>query len=221
MSLDTVVPTIVPDSLEDIRRMRERYAGFLTALHVDAADGVFAPNVTWMPHSGETLPDFKIIKYTAHLMVKEPRMAGLAFREAGAQGLEAHAEAFASAQDGLATITLWRKEGVPEVAIALLFHTPLEAVRPYLSAVDYVRLMTIARIGTQGIPFDEGSIARVTDFHRKYPDMPIALDGGISEKNIHALARAGAVSFTAGSAIAKSSDPAATYQHLLSLASAL
>jgi len=41
---------------------------------------------------------------------------------------------------------------------------------------------------------------------------------GVSEKNIQMLARAGATSFAVGGVIAKSPDPARTYQQLLSLA---
>ena len=213
-----IVPTIVPDSLEDIRRMRERYAGFLTALHVDTADGMFAPNTTWMPEVDEKLPDAESIWYVAHLMVKSPRAVGLAFLAAGARGLEAHAEAFSSPEDGLATFAAWRAAGAQKVAIALLFQTPLEAVEPYLGVCDYVRLMTIARIGKQGIPFEEASITRISEFHMWYSEMPIAVDGGVSEKNIQMLARAGATSFAVGGVIAKSPDPARTYQQLLSLA---
>src|SRR3989344_555969 len=212
-----VAPTIVPDSLEDIRRMRERYAGFLTALHVDAADGVFASNTTWMPEVDEKLPDAESIWYVAHLMVKSPRAVGLAFLAAGARGLEAHAEAFSSPEDGLATFAAWRAAGAQKVAIALLFQTPLEAVEPYLGVCDYVRLMSIARIGKQGISFEEKSIDRVAEFHRRYPQAIIAVDGGVTDANIQALARAGASSFAAGAVLAKSSNPIATYQHLLSL----
>ncbi len=213
-----IIPTIVPDSLEDIVAMRERYRNFLSALHVDAADGRFAPNKTWMPQEEEGLPDAEHIHYKAHLMVADPRSVGLSFIRAGARSLEGHVEAFVSVEDGLSVLAAWRKAGAEAVAVALLLDTPFEDADPFLSQCDYVRLMTIPRIGTQGIPFDEGSIARVAEFHARYPNVPIAVDGGVSEKNIQALARAGVSSFTAGSVIARSDNPAATYHHLKELA---
>ncbi|MDE1966291.1 MAG: hypothetical protein KGI41_03575 [Patescibacteria group bacterium] len=211
-----IVPTIVPDSLDDIAETERRYADFLTRLHVDAADGKFAPNASWLPSPGERLTG--AVAYEAHLMVADPRAVGLSFIAAGVTSLEAHAEAFADEADGRATLAAWRAAGAAEAGAALLFATPLEAAEPYLADVDYVRLMCIPRIGTQGIPFAEESIARVAEFHRRYPDTPIAVDGGVSEKNIEALARAGTTCFAVGSAIAKAEEPAAQYRRLLALA---
>ncbi len=213
-----VVPTIVPDTFADIQSLRKRFSSFLTSLHVDATDGVFAPNVTWTPADGEVLPDSDAISYRAHLMVAEPRALGFAFLKAGAKMLEAHAEAFTTPAEGLTVFDAWRNMGAEKIAIALKFDTPLKAVEPYLDAIDYVRLMTIAKIGTQGIPFDEGAIGRVATFHERYLGIDIAVDGGVSEENIMELAKAGATSFTAGSAIAKAKDPAAEYRRLLALA---
>lgn len=214
-----IIPTLVPESLHEIVELREKFRSFMTALHVDAADGKFAPNVTWMPSAGEILPDREQIHYKAHLMVADPLPVGLQFIEAGARTLEGHVEAFQSVENGLSILQAWKDEGAEQVAVALLLQTPFEDADPYFSVCDYVRLMTIPRIGTQGIPFDESSIQRVADFHERYPDMPIAVDGGVSEKNIEALRKAGVSSFTAGSAIAKADDPKAMYEHLLSLAS--
>ena len=96
----------------------------------------------------------------------------------------------------------------------MLFQTPLADIAPYLPCADFVLLMTIARIGVQGIPFEQESISRVAEFRRMYPDVPIAVDGGVSEKNIADLVRAGATHFGVGLAIAKSSDPKEAYEHL-------
>lgn len=215
-----VVPTIVPDSLADVRRMCERYESFLSLLHVDIADGVFAPNKTWVPKKGERLPNTERIRYQAHLMVKDQRSFGVLLAHSGAKEIEGHLEAFNSSDEGLEIFDAWREAGAEKVGIALLLQTPLETVSPYIDAADYVRLMTIPRIGTQGIPFDEKSITRVAEFRERYPGMTLAVDGGVSEKNIQALARAGATCFTAGSAIARSKDPMLAYDRLISLAEA-
>jgi pentose-5-phosphate-3-epimerase len=51
----------------------------------------------------------------------------------------------------------------------------------YLPHVDFVLLMTIPRIGVQGIPYEPSAPARVAKFHAKYPNVPISVDGGVSE----------------------------------------
>lgn len=215
-----IVPTVVPESLADVRATSARYASFSGRVHVDAADGVFAPNTTWTPRSGERVPNTETIAYEAHLMVANPRPSGLAFLAAGATALEAHVEAFGSQEEGRATLSAWRDAGAKEVGVALLFATPLEDAGAYLDVADFVRLMTIPRVGTQGIPFAKESVARVADFHERYPNVVIAVDGGVSEENIEALARAGASRFAVGSAIAKAADPQAMYEKLTALAEA-
>lgn len=198
--------------------MRERYRSFLSALHVDIANGTLAPNTTWAPQEGDRFPDAGDISYQAHLMIKDPFATGIAFISAGADTIEAHAEGFASVEEGIHAFQAWKSAGAKKLGIVLTVQTPIEAAEPYFKIVDYVRLMTIPRIGTQGIPFYENSADRISSFHTRYPGTTIAIDGGISEKNIQELARAGASSFTAGSLIAKSENPEETYHRLIALA---
>ena len=48
----------------------------------------------------------------------------------------------------------------------------------------------------------------------RYPNLPICVDGGITEKNIASLATAGARQFVAGSAIFNSADYTTTIANL-------
>src|SRR3989344_3369701 len=211
-----IVPTVVPNSLEDIVQVGERYQSFFSSLHVDVADGVFAPNTTWLPASGETLPPE--FSYDVHLMVQNPAEAGLLFANAGAKTIIGHVEAFKTSENARNIFETWRNAGVKTVGVAALLQTPLETLEPFLPLSDIVLLMTIAKIGVQGIPFEEEGIEHVVELHARHPEITIAVDGGVSGKNIARLAEAGASYFSVGSAIAKSPDPKATYQHLLSLA---
>lgn len=211
-----VVPTVVPSALDDVVRVTERYRAFARTIHVDVADGVFAPNMTWMPEEGEVLPPN--IRYEVHLMVADPRPVGLLYANAGAQILIGHAEAFKTAEVAGAAFDAWRRAGVAEVQTAALLQTPLESVSPFAPMSDRILLMMIGSIGVQGIPFEESGTLRVAEFHRIHPDTRIAVDGGVSAKNIERLARAGASHFCVGSAIAKGPDPAAAYQEMLALA---
>lgn len=211
-----IIPTIVPATLHDVEEASERYAGFASFFQIDVADGVFAPNSTWLPSAGDMLP--KEYSYEVHLMVAEPRGIGLSFAHAGAHTLIGHLEAFGSAESAKRAIGEWKAAGVQSVGVAVLFQTSLEDVEPYLPFVDFVQLMTIARIGVQGIPYDSRAPARVAQFRERHPTVTIAVDGGVSEKNIEELARAGATRFGVGSAIAKAVDPAAMYERLGAMA---
>lgn len=211
-----IVPTVVPESLDDIIRIVEKYSSFAETLHIDVADGVFAPNTTWMPKKGDTLPPG--MKYEIHMMVVNPLETGLAYAAAGAHSLIGHAEAFKTALSASDAFAAWRAAGVTGVQIAALFQTSLDELAPYVSISDYILLMTIISIGVQGIPFEEDSIERVRRFKALHREANIAVDGGVSEKNIARLAKAGATRFCVGSAISKSDNPVAIYRSLCSFA---
>jgi len=87
-----------------------------------------------------------------------------------------------------------------------------------ITACDVVQVMSIATLGKQGAPYDVRAIARIKELHTKYPELVISVDGGVSEKNIADLARAGARRFGVGSAITKAPDPKAAYLNLKAIA---
>jgi len=215
-----VIPTVVPNALDDVSALLTRCREFTRVFHVDAADGTLTHNATWIPVAGQTLPEAGDFLYEAHLMLVNPEAVGHAFIAAGAKRIITQVESFDSEEEANKTFASWRAAGVMEIGLALLIGTPLEALDPYLLASDSVTLMSIDSIGVQGIPFDERAYGRVSDLHRRYPDLSIEVDGGVGETQISALARAGATRFSVGSAMARSEDPAKTHKTLLDLASA-
>ena len=210
-----IIPTIVPDSFASVCEVSAKYAPSTSFFQIDVADGKFAPNTTWAASIGDVLP--KEFSYEVHMMVANPREVGLAFAKAGAHTLIGHVEAFGSAESAQKIFNEWKSAGVKSVAVAALLQTPLETLEPYVPLVDFVLFMTIAKIGVQGFPFKQSSIARIAAFRSAHPETIIAVDGGVSEKNIAALARAGASRFGVGSAISKAPDPAEAYKKLIHL----
>lgn len=213
-----IVPTVVPKSLEDVVAARKRYGAFAPALHVDIADGIFAPNTTWSVSPVEKLPDAATANYEVHLMVQNPLQAGLSFARAGARRIIGHVEAFDHAERVQEAFDMWQKAGAKEVGIAVLMETPLEELTVYVGLCDFVHMMTIATIGKQGIPFDPRSIERVAMFHTRYPHVTISVDGGESKDTIGKLIAAGATRFCVGSALSKAKDPEKEFARLQKIA---
>ncbi len=218
-----IIPTVVPVSFDEIEKAAERAAPFASALHIDLADGTFAPNATWLPQAEHLTPrlpaqaDGAFI-YEAHLMVALPREVGLKAIAVGARRVIGHIEAMGKNVESI--FAAWRAAGAAEVGLGILFNTPLEDLDPYIGMCDVVQMMTISEIGVQGLPFNPEAPARVAALHARHPGLLIEVDGGVGEKTIEALARAGARRFCAGSALSRASDPASTYQKLIALAEA-
>ncbi len=216
MTSINILPTIVPDTFAGIEETSEKYSSFASFFQIDLADGKFAPNTTWLPKGDEMLP--KNFLYEVHMMVADPHEVGLTCAKMGAHTLIGHAEAFGSAERANRAFDAWKIAGAQAVAVAILLDTPVEDIELYLPSVDFVLFMTIAKIGVQGFPFEERSIAKIAAFKEQHPDVVVAVDGGVSEKNIAALTEAGATRFGVGSAISKSVDQKGSYEKLLSLA---
>lgn len=57
-------------------------------------------------------------------------------------------------------------------------------------------------------------LPKVTALRKRYPSLPIEVDGGLSEKTIDQAADAGANVIVAGSAVFKASDPGEVIRRL-------
>ena len=220
-----VIPTIVPGDIAAITSYAAHCAAFTSWLHVDIADGTFAPNTTWpyaLPGQESELGNFRAtvqlphtLALEVHLMVSDPLSLGEALARAGFARIAGHIEAFTDAKEALRALDMWRGAGARDVGLALKLQTSLESLAEVVGQCDFVLLMAIAEIGSQGKSFDERVISRIEELHAAYPDMMVAVDGGVSEATIETLVRAGANRMSVGSAISKSADPAGTYMQIL------
>lgn len=213
-----IVPTVVPSVLSDVETRVVSCAQFSSTIHIDIADGVFAPNITWMPQKGERLPNADNTLYETHLMVLNPTETGEVCVSAGARRIIAHVESFSDSESARHACSLWRASGVSEIGLGVLMATPVEQLEPCIGMFDFLHMMTIATIGTQGIPYDESSPTRVATLHNRYPHVLISVDGGISEHNIAELVHVGARRFCIGSALTNAQNPKQVYENLKSLA---
>lgn len=222
-NLVEIIPTCVPATREDLAEAMRAISAFSPVIHIDIADGIFAPARTWpyAAHGVFEVPDFFSVtgfQIEIHLMVEEPLDIGTRFARAGAERIIGHVEAFDDEEHVHSVLRTWQRSGAKEVGLGALFHTPLDVLQHHVHIASVFQLMTIATVGKQGIPYEESAPARVAEAHARFPQMLLSIDGGVSENNIESLARAGARRFCAGSAIAKAADQAAAYQSLKTLA---
>lgn len=221
-----ILPTnTCPSDFSELSRITKDMMGFAQKIQLDIADGDFAPVSSWpynadqwreletMVESGKKLPYADSIEYEAHLMVRKPLELGILLARAGCARIVYHAETL-SGEEAINAIAQWKAAGAKEVGVALLIDTPLDSIDDIAEHCDAVQLMSIARIGSQGQPFDERAVSRVEEIHAAHPDMMVSVDGGISESNIDLLVRAGANRLCVGSAISAAADPAAAYATL-------
>lgn len=226
-----ILPTnTCPPDLGELTRRSEAFADFAPYIQLDICDGKFAPVLSWPYQSGQWaelqeiakvqsgLPFSDRIGYEAHLMVEEPESIGELLARAGCKRVLAHVETFESDEAVTTAFLKWRQAGASEVGLAVLIDTPLSILDSLASKCDVIQLMSIATLGAQGAAFDTRVIARIVSLHAKYPNLVIAIDGGVSEGNIVELVQAGARRFGVGSAISKAENPVEAYARIKNLA---
>ena len=183
-------------------------------VHFDVMDNHYVPNLTIGPLVCEALRRHGVkAPIDVHLMVKPVDRIVPDFAKAGATYITFHPEASEHVDR---TIELIRENGC-KPGIVLNPASPLTLLDYVLDKVDMVLLMSV-NPGFGGQKFIPGVLGKLAEVRRRIDagSRPVRLevDGGVKVENIADVARAGADTFVAGSAIFGSSDYAATIRDM-------
>jgi ribulose-phosphate 3-epimerase len=208
-------PWIAPSILSaDFARLGAEVDAVLAAgadlVHFDVMDNHYVPNLTIGPLVCAALRKHGVkAPIDVHLMVRPVDRLVPDFARAGATYISFHPEASEHVDR---TIALIREQGCRP---GLVFNpaTPLDWLDHTLEQLDLVLLMSV-NPGFAGQQFLAGVLPKIAEVRRRVRasgrEIRIEVDGGIRTDNIAAVARAGADTFVAGSAIYGSGDYAAT-----------
>jgi ribulose-phosphate 3-epimerase len=208
-------PWIAPSILSaDFARLGEEVDSVLAAgadlIHFDAMDNHYVPNLTIGPLVCEALRKHGVTApIDVHLMVKPVDRIVPDFAQAGATWITFHPEASEHVDR---TIELIREHGCRP---GLVFNpaTPLSWLDYTIHKVDMVLIMSVnpGFGGQKFIPTALDKLRQARErIHASGREIRLEIDGGVKADNIEAIARAGADTFVAGSAIFGSKDYAAT-----------
>ena len=179
-------------------------------VHFDVMDNHYVPNLTIGPVVCKALRSHGIkAPIDVHLMVDPVDRLVPEFAEAGATWISFHPEASRHVDR---TIQLIRASGC-KPGVVLNPATPLSWLDHTLEAVDLVLLMSV-NPGFGGQQFIEPVLGKLAEARKRIDasgrNVRLEIDGGVKQENIGRIARAGADTFVAGSAIFGSKDYAAT-----------
>jgi ribulose-phosphate 3-epimerase len=208
---DYIAPSILS---ADLARLGEDVVRVLSAgadiVHFDVMDNHYVPNLTFGPVVCEALRKFGVTApLDVHLMIKPVDRIIPEFARAGANYITFHPEASDHIDRTLGLI----KENGCKAGLVFNPATPLDYMQHVMDKLDMVLIMSV-NPGFGGQSFIKASLDKLREARRMIDDsgreIRLEIDGGVKTDNIAEIAKAGADTFVAGSAIFGSKDYAQT-----------
>lgn len=218
--MSTVSPhefRIAPSILSaDLARLGDEVKAVLAAgadiVHFDVMDNHYVPNLTFGPVVCEALRKAGIkAPLDVHLMVEPVDALAQAFAKAGANIITFHPEATRHVDRSLQAI----KAAGCQAGLVFNPATPLDCLPYVIDKVDMILIMSV-NPGFGGQSFIPSALVKLAEARELIDasgrDIRLEIDGGVKVDNIAQIARAGADTFVAGSAIFGAADYKATLQ---------
>jgi ribulose-phosphate 3-epimerase len=195
----------------------ERIRPYADLLHIDVADGHFAPSFLFFPDLLARVRAASEVPIHVHLMVSDSILESQInqFADAGADVITVHAECPSVATGALDLI---KQRGLVP-GLVLKVETPVSELEPYIKDIQFITLLGTS-IGVKGKGLHEDALDRLKEARELVRQADVAhrvivvADGGIRHETVPKLRAAGAEGVVLGSLAFGDSDLASRMRWL-------
>lgn len=205
----TVQPAILEKTTQAISQRLSAVQSLCNEVHLDVMDGDFVPNTTVNDPKAIAQIKWGKTQVSLHLMIRHPELylRNWAFPEVSS--MVVHREAVNNVADCINLIRQLDKK----VALALNPNTPSYEIVDYLDELDFIMIMAVEP-GFSAQAFNSDVLEKIRYIHGLKPNLPIAVDGGVSLQTKAAIIKAGGTILCANSYLFKAEDLQAAFNLL-------
>ena len=192
-----IIPAIIAKTQDEMNENLSKVIDFVDIIQLDVMDNKFVPNTSL--YFDFNLPKSSCL-FEAHLMIEKPER----WIEKNWKKVDTILIHYESCNNP-AKIISQVKNNDKKVGFVLNPETSIENISSFLDDIDQVLIMTV-NPGFYGSPFLPEMLEKISELREMKPSIDIEVDGGITDKTIGLVDKAGANMFVSGSYIVKSQN---------------
>lgn len=205
--MSQIVPTIMAETIDQLREATVRIQPFARRVHIDISDGEFAP--TFLLNEAQLFwPEGWEVD--VHAMVSRPSEHIAQLIQLKPSLVILHAE---TQEDIVPHLQALRQAGI-RAGVALLKTTVPATVEAAIKEADHVMIFS-GDLGKFGGTASMMQLEKIRLIKKIKPDVEIGWDGGVKIDNAYTLTQGNVDVLNAGGAISKADDPAGAYNELV------
>jgi len=192
-----IIPAIIAKTQDELDDLLSKVSNLVDIVQLDIMDNKFVPNTS-------LFFDFKIPKksclFEAHLMIMDPEK----WITENWEKVDTILVHYESCNNHKKIISMVKNKG-KKIGFVLNPETSVQSLRNFIDEIDQVLIMTV-NPGFYGSPFLPEMLDKIIELRNMKPELNIEVDGGITDKTIDLVDKAGANLFVSGSYIVKSDN---------------